>query len=272
MGKRLPIYVLHIDDTGSRHLDKLVARPNEHPQWFALGGMLVKQEDEQTCKVMHSSLYARWPKMNGPLHLTDMRARRGGFSWLEGESPDSQKAYWKDYETFLSSLPVIGMACVIHRPGYLARGYGSRTGDAKWNLCRSAFGIVVERAAKFAHARGHRLRVEYEGSNKEADHALRGYFALLKSGIGVGFNPASSAGYQTLDQASVAMTLIDMERKDKKSRLMQIADSYVYAIAKEKYDPSFGLSVALRSSGRFIEHHLMETEEDRTHGIKYYCF
>ncbi len=266
-----PLYHLYVDDTGTRRLDKLANTANQHPRWFALGGYLIADEDEEAVKEQYDSFCAQWPKISGPLHITDMRARRKDFSWLEQLSAVDQNAFWVDYCAFLAKLPVFGIACVIHRPGYLARGYGGRQGDAKWNLCRSAFNILVERAAKFAHAHGRRLRVKYEGADPDTDQALKGYFALLKNANGLGFNPQNASKYDPMDPLTLKQTLLDLERKTKKSKLMQIADSYVYAIAKGRYEPDFNLYSSLVGAQRLVDYHV-PTGSSSQIGIKYYCF
>lgn len=160
---------------------------------------------------------------------------------------------------------------MIHRSGYLARGYGNRIGDAKWNLCRTAFNIVVERAAKFAQLRKGRLRVKYEGCNRDADQALKNYFALLKNNYGLGFDAAKSSKYAPMLPSDLTATLIDLERKDKRSKLMQIADTYVYALSKGRYDPAFDLYACLNVAGRLVTQQV-PNDAVETIGIKHYCF
>jgi hypothetical protein len=59
--------------------------------------------------------------------------------------------------------------------------------------------------------------VKYEGSNRDADQAIRGYWALLKAEFGLQFDAERSAKYQPLSPAELARTLVDLERKDKRS-------------------------------------------------------
>lgn len=115
------------------------------------------------------------------------------------------------------------------------------------------------------------MRVKYEGANRDADQALRNYFALLKDGRGLGFSQSTSAKYAPMDPKTLKATLIDLERKDKSSKLMQIADTYVYAIARGKYDGDFPLFAELVASKRLIDAQL-EISQVETTGIKYYCF
>ncbi len=266
-----PLFTLYLDDTGSRRLDRLAKDANNHPKWFALGGVVVAEDQETLCKDLHAKFYTDWPSIQEPLHLTDMRARRGGFSWLERLSVPEQRRFWREYRLFLANLPVTGIACVIHRPGYLARGYGGRDGDAKWNLCRSAFNIVVERAAKFVSMKGGRLRVKYEGADRDTDQALKGYFALLKNKNGLGFRAETSAKYSPMEPAVLAATLIDLERKSKSNKLLQIADTFIYAMARGRYEPGFDIYKHVLDAGRLATTQV-PNERIGDMGIKYFCF
>lgn len=69
-------------------------------------------------------------------------------------------------EGFLLSLPILGVACVIHRPGYVAR-YQDRYKEALWYMCKTAFSILIERAAKFADEQDRFLEVVFEGAGKK---------------------------------------------------------------------------------------------------------
>ncbi|MDR6624371.1 DUF3800 domain-containing protein [Caulobacter segnis] len=265
-----PVYHLYLDDSGSRHLDKLAKTANQHPTWFALGGFVVRADDEDTCRTAYDAFCQSWPQMSPPLHLTDMRARRKNFNWLEKLSTSERERFWQDYHAFLTSLPVIGTACVVHRPGYLARGYGSRPGDSKWDLCRTAFNIVVERTAKFVASKGARLRVKFEGCDIKSDQLTKGYFALLKAGNGLQFDAERSAKYAPMEEAELVKTLIDLERKDKRSKLMQIADTYVYAIARGRYEADFPMFAAINSAGKLIDSQV--GTDAAVLGVKYSCF
>jgi hypothetical protein len=266
-----PVYHLYIDDSGSRFLDRLAVDADSNPRWFSLAGVLAREEDEAQCKEMRASFVARWPKLTQPLHLTDMHSRRKGFAWLEELSLADRSAFWSEFHQMLGALPVIGQGCVVHRPGYRDRGYGSREGDAKWNLCRTAFNIVVERSAKIAYGEGRRLRVKYEGSDPKADAALRSYWALLKRGDGLGFNAINSAKYDPFPPDELAATLIDLERKDKRSGLMQIADTFALALSRGRYQSDFSTYAAISKSERRADDYV-GAERAKVEGIKYYCF
>lgn len=266
-----PLYHLYFDDSGSRMLDRLTVDADAYPHWFALAGLLVKAEDEETCKAAHDAFYGRWPQITSPLHLTDMHGMTAGFRWLRGLTDKERADFWSDYHTMICALPVVGHGCVVHRPGYRDRGYGSRAGDAKWNLCRSAFNILVERSAKIANAEGRRLRVKYEGADPGANQLLKSYWALLKDGRGLGFNPQNAAIYNPFSPADLAATLVDLERKDKRSKLTQFADTFALAIAKGRYQPRYSTYAALRAAGRLADDYV-GIERAGSEGVKYYCF
>lgn len=268
--KRKPLVHLYLDDTGTRHIDKGGATANLHPRWFALGGILVNAEDIGECKRQFAELFERWPTMREPLHLSDMRSEKAHFSWLGRVDDATRSAFWYDYRRFLTNLPVLGAACVIDRPGYFARGYGSREGDAKWLLCRSAFDIVVERAAKYADLNGRRLKVFYEGCNREVDERLEGYFANLR-GKGLEFHAERSSKYGPLSQEQLSLALVSIERKDKRSKLMQIADSYAYALASGGYNRKFDLYRRILERQRLVTSHVPGDLAGKI-GVKYYCF
>lgn len=266
-----PIYHLYIDDSGSRLLNRLSVDADAYPQWFALAGLMVREEDEDACKPAHSELYSRWPLMSAPLHLTDMHGQVEGFRWLRSLDAPTLASFWRDYHDTLVALPVFGHGCVVHRPGYRDRGYGSRVGDQKWNLCRTAFNILIERCAKIAHSEGRRLRVKFEGCDRNADHLLKVYWALLKDARGLGFNPDNAKKYDPFSPADLAATLIDLERKDKKSKLMQFADSFALAIAKGRYQPRYSTFAALSAAGKLADQYVGD-ERASKEGVKYSCF
>lgn len=265
-----PLLNLYIDESGSRHLDSPTATAKHGFDWFAIGGFLIDQEQEDAAKQRMKVFLANWPQIRSPLHFTDMRAEKKGFAWL-GRIKDAERTrFWSQYKTFLGSLTVAGTACVIDRPGYAARGYGKRVGEEKWLLCRSAFDIILERSAKFAKHRGRRLRVLYERADPGTDARVESYFANIKA-KGMGFDEKNSAKYSPLTAADFAHLLLDIQRKDKSSRMMQIADSYLYAVSRGSYDRKFDVYRRLAETGRLVTSQV-PGEMAANMGIKTYCF
>jgi hypothetical protein len=265
-----PLLHLYLDETGPRHPDKPSTGAKHGLDWFAFGGFLIRQEDEANAKTSLDQFKDKWPQISAPLHLTDMRAETKKFAWIGRLSGQDRDRFWSTYRTFLATLPVAGVACVIDRPGYVARGYGSRVGEAKWMLCRSAFDIVVERAAKFAKHEGRRLKVFYEMADPDTNDMVEGYFYNIQEN-GMGFDATTSAKYLPLTADDFGYLLLDIEGKGKSNRLMQIADSYVYAIARGSYERKFSIYRRISEGGKLVTSQV-PPEMAATLGVKTYCF
>jgi len=264
----MPQLNLYFDDTGSRHPDKKSDASRDGRDWFALGGFLIKQEDEDSAKRLHAEIVEKW-NIQKPFHLTDMLARRQGFSWLGKLTDENHDKFWWDYKTFLARIPAIGIACVIDRPGYVGRGYLEKHGANKWLLCRSAFDIMVERSVKIAKSQDRKLGIIFEGSVGTND-TIKEYFKNLKEN-GLAFDQSNSTQYKPLSKEDFSSTLSTIEYKDKQSQLLQIADSYVYAMARNGYDKHFPLYIRLRDAKR-IANFALSNEQIAEMGVKYYCF
>ena len=265
-----PIFHLYIDETGSRHPDRAPTNAKHGLDWFALGGFLIKAEDVDPAKNALDTFIASWPQIRAPLHLTDMRAERKAFAWLGTLSDDERTRFWTEYRRFLCSVPIAATACVIDRPGYVARGYGSRQGDAKWLLCRSAFDILVDRSAKYAKHHGRRLRIFYERADPNADRRTESYYKYLKT-IGLAFDSGTSSKYQPLSQSDFMATLLSIEGKDKQNKMLQIADTLAYAISRGSYQRKFEIYRRLAESGMLVTSQVPGNLAS-TLGIKTYCF
>lgn len=265
----MPTLTYYMDETGNRQPDKKSDQSRAGRDWFGLGGYLIRKEDEAEAKRLHSEIVSKWG-VRHPFHITDMLAEKKGFAWLGRLKERDRARFWADYKEFLAAAPVLGTACVIDRPGYVARGYLEKFPETKWLLCRSAFDITVERAAKYAIEQGCKLDIVFE-SDIAINDTVKGYFANLKQN-GLAFDEANSAKYTPLTQAEFAATLGSIEWKTKSSRMLQIADSYVYAICRQRYDRTFGIYRQLRDAERIINFALKDGERIRAMGIKYYCF
>lgn len=265
----MPTLIYYMDETGNRQPDKKSDRSRLGRDWFGLGGYLIRGEDEAEAKRLHGEIVDKW-KVPTPFHFTDMLSEKKGFSWLGRLSQRDRDRFWGDYREFLSSVPAMGTGCIIDRPGYVARGYLEKHPDTKWLLCRSAFDITVERAAKYAISQGRKLNVVFE-SDIAINDTVKCYFANLKAN-GLEFDGANSAKYAPLTQAEFANTLGTIEYKAKASRMLQIADSYIYAIARQKYDRMFPVFRHLRDTRKIINFALDDAESIKAMGIKYYCY
>ena len=75
-----------------------------------------------------------------PFHSYEIRGGRGNFSWLK--NPERAVEFLPELERFLVSLPVMGIAAIIHRPGYVAR-YAERYEGRPWRTDKTAFSILI---------------------------------------------------------------------------------------------------------------------------------
>ena len=257
----------YMDETGNRHPDKKSDKSREGRDWFGLGGVLVDGEDNDTLRTAVDSFAAKW-KLTGPAHITDMLSERKKFSWLGKITQERRDEFWTDWRSVLCSAPVIGLACVVDRPGYLNRGYLEKHED-KWLLCRSAFDIVVERAVKIAQLNERRLHIVFE-QDPGINETVKGYFENLKEN-GLAFDKETSQKYTPLSKDEFSETLGRIQHKPKSHPLLQVADSYIYTLARWRYDKRFGLYRHLRDRKKVADFAL--PGDCLPHmGVKYYCF
>ena len=260
-------FTLYLDETGNRHPDKRPDAGREGRDWFAFGGIMVRGEDNDEARGLVDGFAKRW-RLRGPAHLTDMRAEKGHFAWLERRTQEERDAFWTDWKGVLVGAPVIGLACVIDRPRYLARGYLAKHGNDRWLLCRSAFDITVERAAKIAKREDRKLHVVFE-ADPSFNKTVVGYFDNLKEN-GLAFDKANSGKYEPMPKEEFASILGRIQYKPKAFPLLQLADSYVYAMARAGYDKKFDLYRHVRDRARIAD--FAFPGEGAKLGVKYYCF
>ena len=258
---------LYMDETGNRHPDKKSDSSRIGRDWFGFGGVLIRGEDNDDARQRLDSFADRW-KLRGPAHMTDMLAEKKKFAWLGRKSQTVVDNFWNDWRDVLTRSNVIGLGCIVDRPGYLARGYLEKHADP-WLICRSAFDITVERAVKIALMEERKLHVVFE-SDPGINSTITSYFNNLKTS-GLAFDKSNSGKYQPLGKEQFANTLGRIQHKPKAHPLLQIADSYIYAMARYKYDKKFALYRHLRDRKRIADFCL--PQECLPHmGVKYYCF
>lgn len=126
----------YMDDSGTRAPNrKLLAYvPGVH-DCFALGGVLVREEEEARVRAAHEEFCHRW-SIEYPLHSVEIRHRSHKFSWLKRDEVSTK--FMRDLTRMPTSVDVLGIACVVDRPGYDAR-YRERYGRRQWHLCQTAF-------------------------------------------------------------------------------------------------------------------------------------
>lgn len=258
-----------MDDSGTKHPHRVISLARHSHDWFALGGILIHDEDIPYAEDRIDEFRSRWPEMgDSPLHSTEIRGSHDNFTWLiKGSS--IQQAFIKDLESLLLGLPVIGLACVIDRPGYNHR-YADQYGLSRWNLCKTAFAVSVERAAKYAHDQNRKLRVYVERSSKTEEAILKGYYNELKLN-GHWFDQSTSSKYSPFNAEDYAKILYEFKPKFKSSRLMQIADLFLWPMCMGGYQSPNIAYQHLKDAGKLINSIIPE-KDIATRGIKYSCF
>ncbi|MGH8763760.1 MAG: DUF3800 domain-containing protein [Nitrosospira sp.] len=267
MNKILNFYM---DDSGTRQPDKSKSKQERNFDWFALGGILIAENDEEQARREYASFRDQW-KISYPLHSYDIRNHARDFQWLSQLRQFDKHKYAEFYtslQTLLLNLPVMGLACVVDRPGYNHR-YQTTFGRGRWSLCKTAFTIAVERAAKYAMKRGMRLRVMAERCNVKEDEWLTKYYGDLKVSAAP-FNSVTSAQYMPLSPQNFADILYEFKLKKKSSPLIQIADMYLWPICMGGYDETNLPYQALTKANRLVGLSIGKEEADL--GIKYSCF
>ncbi|UTW12952.1 DUF3800 domain-containing protein [Marinobacterium rhizophilum] len=261
---------LYIDDTGTRCPDrKTTVTRSDGMDHFAFGGYLVAAEDIDHIDQQHAQLVTDFG-LTGPLHSTKIRGKKGAFSWLRCED-DRSRAFYEQLNQFVITAPIVATGCVVDRPGYVAR-YLERYDNKKWMLCKSAYSILIERAAKYAKKHDRKLAVYVEATGKREDALLKQYHVDIVDN-GLPFNPATSGIYAPLEPADFKSILLKTPKFVKKdSGRMQLADLVAYAVAKGQYDSSYRAYEELRKHSRLIDNVLEDEEAIRAVGIKRYCF
>src|SRR5690606_16535378 len=104
----------YMDDSGTRHPDRRVPPASSRNDWFALGGVLVREEDEAPARELHEKFCDRWG-ISYPLHSCDIRAKAKVFRWLEELEEQLLEEFFDSFNEFALSVPVVGIACIIDR-------------------------------------------------------------------------------------------------------------------------------------------------------------
>jgi hypothetical protein len=165
--------------------------------------------------------------------------------------------------------PVVGLACTVDRPGYNGR-YFELYKKEPWLLCKTAFSVVVERAAKYAHGIDRVLRVHPERCNKTEDRLIRGYYDALKV-QGMPFPGAEATKYAPLTAEDFQRLLYEFEPKNKTSPMAQFADLFLWPICMGGYNASCRPYVRLLADKKLIECHLPKESWPQL-ASKYSCF
>lgn len=261
-------YILYIDDTGSRDPDHKEAPRNDGMNCFGLGGVLVHKDNVETIVEMYQKFVSTW-NIDYPLHSTEIRGKRNNFRWLKDDVKQTERFY-TELQNLMVQIPVIGFATVVDRDGYNER-YRGEYGDGRWQLCKTAYSILLERVAKHCNQQEATFEVIFEEVGKKEDRAIIEYHRAMKT-IGHPFNEGRSYKYNCLVSSDYKRLVSnDPRRNSKKNIFLQIADIYLYTMAKHGYDSLHSPWFVLMESGRIIDA-LCSLENREMLGVKYSCF
>jgi hypothetical protein len=208
-------------------------------------------------------------EINWPLHSTDIRGKRNNFAWM-GTQPERAEAFLHELGELICALPAHAIACVVHRPGYNLR-YGEMYGEKRWSLCKTAFSIVVERAAKIADENGRRLLVHVEWTGKKENQLIRQYHSDLLTRDSY-FDASRSQKYLPMAKGEFGRILFKEPKFYTKANAAgQLSDMVVYPVVKGRYDPNYAPYREMKSAGRLIDA-LFDEAEAPSRGIKYSYF
>lgn len=262
-------YTLYIDETGIRYPQHKGCPRTDGMDWFGWGGILVNESDEAEIVSAMKELREKW-KIDYPLHSSEIRGKRKKFGWLQNDQ--LRGAFMSDLNDLLTQIPVIGFGVVVSRPGYNKR-YREKYGAGRWELCKSAHPILIERVVRYLLQADPeaRLRIVFEGSRGVDNKLIVAYTREMRRD-GHPFTKENAEKYTPLAPRVYDRVIVgDAEWAPKSNFLLQIADLYVYPIAKRKYNIAYLPWVLLYDAQRVIDAHLEPKARERE-GIKYYCF
>lgn len=257
-------FALFIDDSGS-------PKPNrkDNSPHFAMGGVLVKRSDEIVIYDRVKQFKQRWniPEET-PLHANEIRSKKKNFAWLGKLEETKYHSFMEDLTDLIVKSPIIVHACVISRSGYCDR-YLERYGSKTWEMMKSAFSILAERATKYVASENGSLMIFYEEMGKKEDRLIKKYFSELRSS-GHPFNPKTADKYSPLSSSVLSQVLKGLEGKTKNRPEIQLADLCLHPVAKGIRTPSDKAFMAMKNHSRLIDCLLRPDQADLK--IKYYCF
>jgi hypothetical protein len=260
---------LYVDDSGSRLPDRKVGHNSS--RWFGLGGVLINERDEGRARQMYAAFRQGWEgKLLGRhLHSNEIRQKQGPFSWIVSE-PDDGAAFIGDLNRLLVDAPLLCTACVINRAGYASRYFEKYDEAQRWQLCKTAFSVLLERTVKFAVQRGQVVRVLVERTDKVTDRCMRQYYDALRTS-GMPFNPGSMALHQPLGAEVFRERLYEFRTKKKTSPMMQLADLCLYPLCIAGFRTDGRDYQSLKANRKRVND-VLAPGDTSTLGIKYSCF
>jgi len=229
---------------------------------------MIREEDEQKVREHYRNFCSAW-NITYPLHSFDIRQSKKNFSWVRSLSKENTERFMCDLTSLIVDNPLVGQACVIDRQGYNKR-YREKYGRQTWMLCQTAFAVICERAAKFARSEDRKLRVYVEVSDKKTDGRIRKYYDELRV-TGTPFAKDTSGKYGPLTADDLKDTLYELSFKQKSSPMAQLADLYLYPIARGAYQSEYIPYTILREHKKLADD-VLDEKLIESMGIKYSCF
>jgi hypothetical protein len=221
-------FALYIDESGSPK-----PNPKDAATYFAVGGVLIKHQDENIIRQQVDDFKQRWNIEAGvPLHGNEIRSRKKNFAWLGQKSTDEQNRFLQDLTNTIIKCPIIVHGCVVSRQGYLDR-YLELYGENTWEMMKSAFSILLDRVSKYVAIQEGQVIVYFEKAGKKEDKLITDYFNDFRNS-GAPFNAETSTKYAPIKYDQIQEVLTGIEGKSKTNPILQIADLCLYPVAKSK--------------------------------------
>lgn len=262
-------FTLYIDESGIRYPQHKGVPRKDGMDWFGWGGVLVNKADEEEIVALYKEFCKKWD-ITYPLHSSEIRGRRGNFQWLE--TAKNVEDFYADLNYLLTEIKVLGFGVVVSRPGYNKR-YTEKYGNSRWELCKTTYPILLERVVRYLLSLNTdvKLKVIFEGASGNENRQVVKYAQALKNG-GHPFDNSNSKKYNPIS-SSVYQNIISgrPEPGTKSNIFLQIADLYIYPMAKFRYDPNYLAWHELYKSNRIIDS-ILEPNQIYVGGVKYYCF
>lgn len=257
-------FSLYIDDCGT-------LGTSDKFQPYALGGFVVKNEDEEPAREMLRQFKDDWKiSREVPMHGADIRSGYADFAWLKELDKEEEVRFKTELSRLLAKMPIVTQACVVHKSNYHAR-YDEKYGKDIWNIRVSAVAILLERSVKLVkHMGGSFLRVCVEHTGTRENNFIKRTFKNFRE-TGCPFNPSTSSKYNPAD-AGLLQQFLDEKPviRGKENEMLQIADMVLFYLAThDKESPGYlwGLLNEQRKIADVVAGNFAEE-----FGVKYYCF
>lgn len=258
-------FALYVDDSGSPKPD-----PKDQYPFFGMGGVLINRGHEQIIEALVLNFKKRWNiAVDIPLPGSEIRSKKNNYDWLGKLSEVEYQQFMEDLTQTIVACPIIVHACVISRHGYLKR-YSEKYGEDTWEMMKSAFTILVERAAKYVATQNGTLMVYFEAAGKKEDRLIKSYFNELRS-QGHPFDTVRANKYSPLSADDLSSLLRGIDSKGKKNSIMQISDLCLYPVVTSKTNPNNQAFLSIKTANLLADCDLESNFVDSL-GVKYYCF